>query len=41
MKSIRHRYARMIATFPGLAVGVFGDFMLDELVRGEATRIFA
>ena len=39
VKNIRHRYARMIATFPGLAVGVFGDFMLDELVRGEATRI--
>ena len=39
MKNIRHRYAKMIATFPGLTVGVFGDFMLDELLRGEATRI--
>jgi len=25
--------------FRGLTIGVFGDLMLDELVRGEATRI--
>jgi rfaE bifunctional protein kinase chain/domain len=39
VKRTRHRYAEMVGTFKGLAVGVLGDYMLDELVRGEATRI--
>ncbi len=33
------RLARVIRGFRGRAVGVLGDFMLDELLRGEATRI--
>jgi rfaE bifunctional protein kinase chain/domain len=30
---------RIVRKFRGLEVGVLGDLMLDELVRGEATRI--
>jgi len=29
----------LVRRFRGLRIGVFGDLMLDELVRGEATRI--
>lgn len=33
------RYARIIRAFKGKTIGVLGDFMLDEFLRGEATRI--
>ncbi len=33
------RLARIIRAFRQRTVGVLGDFMLDELLRGEATRI--
>lgn len=33
------RLARIIHNFRGRKIGVLGDFMLDELLRGEATRI--
>ncbi len=33
------RLARIIRRFRGRTIGVLGDFMLDELFRGEATRI--
>jgi len=33
------RLARIIRNFRRHTVGVLGDFMLDELLRGEATRI--
>ncbi|HEY6290249.1 MAG TPA: PfkB family carbohydrate kinase [Terriglobia bacterium] len=35
----RSRLAKIAREFPGLRIGVFGDLMLDELLRGEATRI--
>lgn len=31
--------ARIIRRFRGRTIGVLGDFMLDEVLRGEATRI--
>lgn len=31
--------AGIVQRFPGRTVGVLGDFMYDELLRGEATRI--
>ena len=33
------RLARIVRQFRGRTIGVLGDFMLDELLRGEATRI--
>lgn len=33
------RFASTIRAFHGITVGVFGDFMLDEPLQGEATRI--
>lgn len=33
------RLARIIRRFRGKTVGVLGDYMYDELLRGEATRI--
>ena len=33
------RLEKIIRKFRGLRIGVLGDLMLDELVRGEATRI--
>jgi D-glycero-beta-D-manno-heptose-7-phosphate kinase len=33
------RWAQIIRRFRGRRIGVLGDFMLDELLRGEATRI--
>lgn len=33
------RWAKIIHAFQGKMIGVFGDFMLDEFLRGEATRI--
>ncbi|MGH9470728.1 MAG: bifunctional heptose 7-phosphate kinase/heptose 1-phosphate adenyltransferase [Terriglobia bacterium] len=35
----RTRWARIIRAFRGKTVGVLGDYMLDEFLRGEATRI--
>ncbi|MGD0695698.1 MAG: PfkB family carbohydrate kinase [Terriglobia bacterium] len=39
MAKIQTRLARIVQKFRGLAIGVLGDFMYDELLRGEATRI--
>lgn len=39
MKRDRARLAKIIRKFRGCRVGVLGDYMLDELLRGEATRI--
>jgi rfaE bifunctional protein kinase chain/domain len=35
----RERAAKIVRGFRGCTVGVLGDYMLDELLRGEATRI--
>ncbi len=37
-KQIAH-LQRIIRSFPRRSIGVLGDYMLDELLRGEATRI--
>lgn len=39
MKKGTARWDRLIHGFRNKTVGVYGDFMLDELLRGEATRI--
>ena len=39
MKSERSKLARIIGRFRGRTIGVVGDFMFDEFLRGEATRI--
>jgi D-beta-D-heptose 7-phosphate kinase/D-beta-D-heptose 1-phosphate adenosyltransferase len=39
MTKDRARLARIIRGFRRHTIGVLGDYMLDELVRGEATRI--
>jgi D-beta-D-heptose 7-phosphate kinase/D-beta-D-heptose 1-phosphate adenosyltransferase len=39
MEKTQARLARIIRSFQGRTIGVLGDFMLDELLRGEATRI--
>ena len=39
MKRKQKPLARILSQFSGQTVGVLGDFMLDELLRGEATRI--
>ena len=39
MAKDRTRLARIVRGFRGQTIGVLGDFMLDELLRGEATRI--
>lgn len=39
MKPRTPRLERIVRNFRGLEIGVLGDLMLDELVRGEATRI--
>lgn len=33
------RLARIVSHFPDHTIGVLGDYMLDEFLRGEATRI--
>ncbi len=33
------RLQKMVRSFRGKTIGVLGDFMLDELLRGESTRI--
>jgi len=35
----QRRLARIARRFPGRRIAVLGDFMLDEFLRGEATRI--
>jgi rfaE bifunctional protein kinase chain/domain len=35
----RTDWARLIRAFSGKRVAVYGDYMLDEMLRGEATRI--
>ena len=39
MEKTQARLSRIIRSFRGRTIGVLGDFMLDELLRGEATRI--
>jgi D-glycero-beta-D-manno-heptose-7-phosphate kinase len=39
MKTNQNPLAKILSKFSGQAIGVLGDFMLDELLRGEATRI--
>lgn len=39
MDHYQRRLARIIGGFRGRTIGVLGDYMLDELLRGEATRI--
>jgi rfaE bifunctional protein kinase chain/domain len=39
MDKHRNRLAKIIRGFGKRTIGVMGDFMLDELLRGEATRI--
>lgn len=39
MKKIQGHLTQIIRRFKGKTIGVLGDFMLDELMRGEATRI--
>jgi rfaE bifunctional protein kinase chain/domain len=39
MEKAQANLSRLIRSFRGRTIGVLGDFMLDELLRGEATRI--
>jgi D-beta-D-heptose 7-phosphate kinase/D-beta-D-heptose 1-phosphate adenosyltransferase len=39
MTRTQRRFFRIVRRFAGRTIGVLGDFMLDELLRGEATRI--
>jgi rfaE bifunctional protein kinase chain/domain len=39
MRAGQARLARIVRNFRRQTIGVLGDFMLDELLRGEATRI--
>jgi D-glycero-beta-D-manno-heptose-7-phosphate kinase len=39
MNQGQKRLARIVSRFRGRTVGVLGDYMFDELLRGEATRI--
>ena len=39
MNKTETRLASIVKQFRGRTVGVLGDFMYDELLRGEATRI--
>lgn len=39
MATKQARLARIVRSFRGKTIGVLGDYMLDELLRGEATRI--
>jgi D-beta-D-heptose 7-phosphate kinase/D-beta-D-heptose 1-phosphate adenosyltransferase len=39
MTKTQKRLARIIRNFRNQTIGVLGDYMLDELLRGEATRI--
>ena len=39
MNKLQRRFARIVGGFQGRRVAVFGDYMLDEFLRGEVTRI--
>jgi rfaE bifunctional protein kinase chain/domain len=39
MTKSQTRLTRIVRSFRGRTIGVLGDYMLDELLRGEATRI--
>ncbi len=39
MENNQTRLAQIVRRFRGRTIGVLGDFMLDELLRGEAARI--
>jgi D-beta-D-heptose 7-phosphate kinase/D-beta-D-heptose 1-phosphate adenosyltransferase len=39
MDATAQRLSKFIRRFPRRTIGVLGDFMLDELLRGDATRI--
>ncbi|HET7840798.1 MAG TPA: bifunctional ADP-heptose synthase, partial [Terriglobia bacterium] len=39
MASKHSHLAKIIGSFRGRTIGVLGDYMVDELLRGEATRI--
>src|SRR5438552_17347856 len=39
MKNPLKEWADTVRRFHGQTIGVLGDFMYDELLRGEATRI--
>jgi D-beta-D-heptose 7-phosphate kinase/D-beta-D-heptose 1-phosphate adenosyltransferase len=39
MRTDQARLARIVHGFRGKTIGVLGDYMLDEVLRGEATRI--
>ena len=39
MKTIQNPLPRILSRFNSQTVGILGDYMLDELLRGEATRI--
>jgi D-beta-D-heptose 7-phosphate kinase/D-beta-D-heptose 1-phosphate adenosyltransferase len=39
MEKAQANLSRLVRSFRGRTIGVLGDFMLDELLRGEATRI--
>jgi rfaE bifunctional protein kinase chain/domain len=39
MKPAKPQLEKIVRKFSGLTIGVYGDLMLDELLRGEATRI--
>ncbi len=39
MKNIQNRLNDILTRFGDQTIGVLGDYMLDELLRGEATRI--
>ena len=39
METSKARLARIIRGFPRRTIGVLGDYMLDEFLRGDATRI--
>ena len=36
---LRKKYAEIISDFPRISVAVLGDFMLDEFVMGEISRV--
>jgi rfaE bifunctional protein kinase chain/domain len=39
VEKIHRRFRNIIRKFPQVTIGVLGDYMLDELLEGEATRI--
>ena len=39
MKKDSVRWRRLIRSFRDRTIGIYGDFMLDEVLRGQATRI--